>query len=270
MKKILLLLLTGLILTSCSSTSNNTPPLSLYIFKIGKADSILISYNDHHILIDAGEDDDGEEILNYLKVNQIKKLDALIITHFDKDHVGGADQIVENVEIDAVYTANYESDSKQTTKFMATMTNKGLEPIKLTEMIEIILDDQTLTLYPAENTAYNGDNDYSIVATLDYNKISMLFAGDAEQARLRELLRNADLARPFDLVKMPHHGRYHELTEAFIETIHPTYAVITSSDKNVEDIRTVTALEGIGAEVYVTRNGDIQVATDGETLVIQQ
>ena len=244
--------------------------MSVTIFKIGKADSILISYHDHHVLIDTGEDDDAAEISDYFQANDIDKLHALVITHFDKDHVGGADKIVEKMDIDNIYTANYISDSKQTVQFIEAIAEKGIEAIQLMDTTNIVLHDQIITLYPAEKSAYDGDNDYSIVATIDYQDISMLFAGDAEEARLEEILHNEHLARTYDFVKMPHHGRYNELTQSFVEIISPRYAVITSSDKNIEDERTVHTLQTIGAEVYTTRNGDIKVTTDGKTINIKQ
>ena len=153
---------------------------------------------------------------------------------------------------------------------MEAAAKKGLKPIKLVDKTNIVLHDQSITLYPAEAPAYDGDNDYSIVATIDCQNISMLFAGDAEQARLEEILRNDNLAKTYDLVKMPHHGRYNALTPSFVEVIRPRYAVITSSTKHIEDERTVQALDAVGAEVYTTRNGDIEVVTDGKTISIEQ
>lgn len=237
---------------------------------MGKADSILISYHGQHVLIDTGEDDDAAKILHYLQANHIDTLHALVITHFDKDHVGGADKIVEKIDINNIYTANYVRDSKQTVQFIDAMAEKGIEAIKLMDTTDIVLHDQTITLHPAEKTVYDGDNDYSVVATIDYQNISMLFAGDAEQARLEEILHNEQLAKTYDLVKMPHHGRYNERTPSFVEVISPRYAVITSSDKHVEDERTVHILDAVGAEVYTTRNGNIEVITDGTTISIKQ
>ena len=244
--------------------------MSLTFFKTGKADSILISYHGQHVLIDTGEDDDATKILHYLQANHIDTLHALVITHFDKDHVGGADKIVEKIAIDNIYTANYVSDSKQTVQFIDAMAERGIEAIKLMDTTDVALRDQTITLHPAEKTVYDGDNDYSIVATIDYQNISMLFAGDAEQARLEEILHNERLAKTYDLVKMPHHGRYNELTPSFVEVVSPRYAVITSSDKNMEDERTVHILDEVGAEVYATRNGNIEAITDGKTISIKQ
>lgn len=269
MKKYLLLFFC-FIFIGCTSPADESHQMSVIIFKIGKADSILISYHGHHVLIDTGQDEDAEEILTYLQKNRIAKLHALIITHFDKDHVGGADKIVENIDIDNIYTANYISNSKQTVQFKQAVAEKEIEPIKLINTTDVILHDQIITLYPAEKSAYDGDNDYSIVATIDYKNISMLFAGDAEQERLEEILHNEHLARTYDFVKMPHHGRYNERTQSFVEVISPRYAVITSSNKNIEDERTVNILETVGSDVFTTRNGNIEVITDGKTINVKQ
>ena len=167
-------------------------------------------------------------------------------------------------------STTFISDSKQTMQFNNVMLAKGLEPIKLTDTTDVVLHDQTITLYPAEKSMYNRDNNYSIVATVDYKNISMLFTGDAEQERLEEILLNEHLARVYDFVKMPHHGRYNERTQSFIEVISPRYAVITSSNKNVEDERTVKILEKVGAEVFTTRNGNIELITDGKIINVKQ
>ena len=125
MQKLIWLLFICFIVSGCSSSSDETQQMSVTIFKIGKADSMLVSYDNHHILIDTGEDDEAAEILAYLHDNQITKLHTLIITHFDKDHVGGADKLVERIDIDTIYIPNYISDSKQTVQFMEAAAQKG-------------------------------------------------------------------------------------------------------------------------------------------------
>ena len=269
MKKFLILLL--VLLTGCSNTNIQAEnSLSMHIFKIGKADSILLSFEEHHVLIDTGEDEDAEEIIAYLNEQKIDSLDALIITHFDKDHVGGADHIINNMAIKSIYTANYESDSKQTKQFLQAADNKKLTIQKVSEQLAVKLGDQQLHIYPAEQTEYDGDNDYSLIATLTYGTVSFLLTGDAEEARLKELLNNEALAQPFTIVKMPHHGRFNELTTTFVETVKPQYAVMTSSNKHVEAQETVTALENVGSSIYTTRNGDIHIETDGTKVTVVQ
>ena len=87
--------------TSSSSDSANengaTDELDIVIFKIGKADSILLRVGDQTALIDAGEEDDGEEIIAYMQENDIDTIDYMILTHFDKNHIGGADKILNEV-----------------------------------------------------------------------------------------------------------------------------------------------------------------------------
>ena len=72
----------------------------IYFFNAGKADCILISHNDKYIMIDTGEESLATEILTYFNNNKITKLDYLIITHFDKDHVGSASKIIDNIEVE--------------------------------------------------------------------------------------------------------------------------------------------------------------------------
>ena len=271
MKKIVYLCLLIFSLVGCSNSNIQAENgLSMHIFKIGKADSILLSYEEHHVLIDTGEDEDAEEIIAYLNAQQINTLDALIITHFDKDHVGGADHVINNIDIKSIYTANYESDSKQTKQFLQAAENKALLVQKVSQLLDVKLGDQQLHLYPAEQAEYDGDNEYSLIATLSYGTVSFLLTGDAEEARLKELVTNEALAQPFTIVKMPHHGRFNEMTTTFVETVKPQYAVITSSSKNVEAQETVSALQKVGAQIFTTRNGDIHIETDGTNVTVVQ
>lgn len=270
MKKLMILFLV-LLTTGCSNTNiDSEAALSMHIFKIGKADSILLSYKEHHVLIDTGEDEDAEEIIAYLNKQQINTLDALIITHFDKDHVGGADHIINRFDIGSIYTANYESDTKQTKQFIEAALHKKRLIQKISQQLEVTLGGQKLHLYPAEQAVYSGDNDYSLVVTLIYDKVSFLLAGDAEQVRLKEIVNKEELAQPFTIVKMPHHGRFNNMTTTFLETVQPQYAVITSSDKHVEAEETMDALEKIGSQIYTTRNGDIHIETDGVKVIVTQ
>ena len=101
-------------------SSNNDPnyDFKAYFFNAGKADAILLSKNNHYIMIDTGEASLSNEILNYFKNNNITKLDYLIITHFDKDHVGSASSIIDNIEIGEVLQSNYPKESEYYTNYL--------------------------------------------------------------------------------------------------------------------------------------------------------
>lgn len=70
------------------ATGQNLEPLKVTIFRVGKADAIVLETGEHTMVIDAGEEEDGEEVLAYLEKQHISKIDTLLITHYDQDHVG--------------------------------------------------------------------------------------------------------------------------------------------------------------------------------------
>lgn len=94
-----------------------------------------------------------------------------------------------------------------------------------------------------------------------------LFAGDAEEARLEEVMNQTE--GEYTLLKVPHHGRLAANNETFFETVNPEYAIITSSDKNTEE-EVVSALEELGTTIYLTREGNIQVSSDGNSIQVVQ
>lgn len=265
----------SILIAGCSSSASKVANenvgkdyLDIVIFKIGKADSILLSTGEQTVLIDTGEDEDGEEIIDYMKKNKISTIDYLIITHFDKDHVGGADTILNEVEVLNVITPNYESDSKEYKEYLEALEDHQIAPHKLTNVFNVKVGTAEFTIDPPQKESYSGDNDYSLVISAEHGKNSFLFAGDAEEERIAELIESGNLKHTF--LKVPHHGQYNEKSTEFFTLIQPMYAVITSSDKNPEEKEVVDALNQLGTEIYVTRNGDVFISSDGESLRINQ
>lgn len=270
MKKISLLFLL-LLLTGCSGvTTMQDDNLIVHAFKVGKADSLLVTQQGKAILIDAGEEDDGEKIVSYLQAQNIEKLDALIITHFDKDHVGGADYIVKALDIEHIYVPNYESDSKQTREFLEAVEEKQLTLETISENQKLSVGMAKGEIYPPKQLNFNGDNDQSLVIRLHYGDTSFLFAGDIEAPRIAELLADASIAVPHTFLKVPHHGRFNKQTTALMEAVQPEYALITSSDKNPEHPETVAALEAVDAQIFTTRSGDVEFSSDGEKIKVKE
>ena len=115
--------------------------LKIYFWNAGKADAILISNNDRYIMIDTGEESLSNNILQYFKNNGIEMLDYLIITHFDKDHVGSASSIIDNIEVKNVLQSNYPKDSEYYNKYISSLANKGIEAITVSNDLEFELED---------------------------------------------------------------------------------------------------------------------------------
>ncbi len=278
-KMLFLLFCTLFFLYGCSEGKENAemdeallnPGICVVFFDVGKGDAILIRTQEHCMLIDTGYDETRKVILNYLAKQKIKKLDYLVLTHFDKDHVGGADHILKAVEVGEVLQPNYESDSRQYQEYCQVMKEKKKEPVYITETTELSLDDAQFLIYPPQKKEYKEeDNDFSLVISLKYGKRDFLFAGDCEQERLKELLEQKEFDLSHDILKVPHHGRKEKNSEDFLTAVSPEAAVITCSEEKMTDKEIVKVLEELESRIYLTLDGSVTILCDGETLTFIQ
>lgn len=239
-KRMLCGILSAIILTLCGCKISDklteaklpevTGNFDFTILKIGQADAIILRTANHNVIIDCGEKDDGDEILEYLQTNDINTVDYLFITHFDKDHVGGAAKVIEHINIKNIITSDYEGTNVEYENYIVTAQEKNITPILLTENISFTLDDVFFEILPPLKKVYKeGDNDFSLAIAATHGENTFLFAGDAEAERLTEII--SQTGKTYNFLKVPHHGRYNKNTKAFIETIKPSYAVITCSKK---------------------------------------
>lgn len=244
--------------------------LQITLFDVGKADAILIETPDGAVMIDAGTEDNGIPLVLALREKSIDALDALIITHFDKDHVGGADAIINNIPVRQVIEPDYPKDSKQYRQCEEAMRRIGLSPARLDGDAEYSLAGLMMRIITAkERYPDDEDNDHSLVIRFDYGEVGFLFPGDIENPRLRELLASGEDLQ-HDFLKVPHHGRSETLSSLFFDAVAPTVTVITSSADEPEDATLVDALRMAGADVYLTREGDVIITCDGASLNVTQ
>ena len=244
--------------------------LEVVFLDVGKADAIVILTDNSAVLIDAGTDKMGERIVSFLEERGVERVDVMIITHFDKDHVGGADLVLEALPVGLVIEPVYEKDSKQYREYIDALEQAQVKVESLAGNISFSLDGLSYAIDVANDDYYGEDeeNDFSLVTSLRFGSMRFLFAGDAENPRLAELIAEGDLRH--DVLKVPHHGRIEKLSEAFFRAVSPLYAVITSDEKNPEDEEVTAMLRRLGAEIFLTREGDVSLLTDGESITFSQ
>ena len=265
MKKLLLLFLTFcLMLAVLSGCSQRLPTLTVTFFDVGKGDCILLECDGHAAMIDAGFDNTANDILSALADKGIDTLDFLLLTHMDKDHVGGADKFLENLTIGAVYAPDYEKDAKQYQQYVDALAASGMTAIHPAEPLTLSFAQAQITLLPPQQVSYEQSNDYSILAELVYGQTRFLFAGDAEGVRLQEYLSGTP--HTADVLKVPHHGRWDALSDDFFKAVMPRYAVITCDSDNMPDQQVLDALKALGTEVHGTVYGDVIFISDGATV----
>ena len=252
---------------SQSSSSQETvpSPLSITIPDTGKSDCILLKWADAAVLIDTGAKKNEETILAMLEEQQVERLDLLILSHLDKDHVGCADKILESIPVERILQPDYQRNSKQEEEYLDAAQKADITPERLTDPVTLTIGGCDIQIVPGKEAVYEQSNDYSLIVTVICGTQRFLFAGDAEKIRLSEFLSDSDASEPYALVKMPHHGGYEDNLPLFLAAVDPRYAVITCSEKDPADSRTLSLLEGLGIETLQTVNGTVRIQTDGTT-----
>ena len=271
----ILFMSTLFLLTGCSHESNpSNNILTVTVLKVGKADAIAVLSNDHALLIDTGEEDDGEEVVDFLKKHSISTVDAMIITHFDQDHVGGADTVIENLDVKDIYVPDYEGTHLEYVDFMSTVENSSASLHRLDEAVSFSFVDSSILIeppasYEIEDNTCDYDNNFSLITTITHGKNRFVFTGDAEKQRIREWLQG-DSATECNFLKVPHHGVYNKALEELFQTLNPDVSVICDSQKHPAEVKTLEKLHSYCPNIYETKDGDITVISNGETLECTQ
>ena len=256
--------------TSIKTSSITDSKLEIYFFDVGQADSILIKENDYAMLIDGGNKNDGENLVNYLK-NEIKlnDIDVVIGTHPHEDHIGGLTDVIETFDIGNIYLPNATTTTKIFEHLLNSIENKNYkitipkinEEIKLNNMIFKVIYTGT------DETDLNNT---SIILKLNYGKTKYLFTGDATNITEEKIL-NKDITS--DVLKVGHHGSNYSTTEEFLNRVNPKYAIIQVGKDNKYNHPTKETLKKLNErsiKIYRTdKNGTIKLTSDGTDIEIE-
>ena len=267
------------LLSACSSagasdmagSETGTSQLTITFLEVGKADSFVLVTDHSCVVIDTGTAKTAQDVVDSIVSLGVSAIDALVVTHFDQDHVGGAATILRDFSVKAVYTTYQSKDSDAIDDYLAALDDVGLTATEVDATTTLTIDGVTYVIHPPDSSSYDKDesNNSSLVTRVTLGDTNFLFAADVESERIKELVADgADLS--CDLLKVPHHGIYEDATDELVSAASPTYAVITSSKDQKEDDETVSALEEAGAQVYLTRKGVVTAVTDGSTLSVSQ
>lgn len=264
-----LLLMALLLMTTIPCALSRAQGLRVDFYNVGKADAMLITApSGFRMLIDAGTNKAGKTLAARLALEGIEHIDVMLITHFDKDHVGGADRILGALPVDRVILPVYDKESKQLEQLEEALAASPQTEVTRMETgstltIETGEADMTLSVTAAHKTFYGADeeNDFSLCTRLSYGQTRFLFPGDAEDARQRELLEEGDVR--CDVLKVPYHGRLVAASRDFLTSAAPAIAFIPDSDEEPAHEAVIAQLKLLGCDVYSARGGDLTVVSDG-------
>lgn len=236
----------------------------IIFFGMGKADSILIKNKSQTILIDAGHKRDKQVLADKLRTLGIRKIDYMILSHPDKDHIGGASYILENFNVEKLIQTDYEKGSKEEAGLKNTLKTNPVELMILEDDYKMEIGDLEIQLLAPRGEDLSKSNDHSINVLIKDRDLNYFFAGDSEKKLLKELM-GRDIPA-IDIYKVAHHGRENSKSEEFFEKIQPKYSIITNSEEEseIEDI-----IEAVNSEVFYAYDKDIHFTTDGKTIRIR-
>jgi competence protein ComEC len=239
----------------------------LYLY-VGQADSAFITIGEKTMLIDAGNDSDGDYIVQFLTDQGISKIDYLIGTHIDEDHIGGMDEVINAFEIGHLYMPYSTSDKTTYKNVKSAIEKKGskIENVKIGDNFK--LDSVACKVMSVDNTEKESSNDSSIVMQLTYKNNKFLFMGD-----LSETGESKINWEDVDVLKVGHHGSNSSSSESFLKQVKPEYSVISDGVDNKyghPGESTLKRLNNIGTAIFRTdTQGTIWITSDGDNIEVK-
>lgn len=250
--------------------------VKVHIIDIGQGDSILIEAPEANVLIDAGENGKGDDVLDYLKAHGISVLDIVIGTHAHSDHIGGMDDVVKGINVKKVILPEMAEKSIPTTKtytsLLTAVMDKGLRITAAKVGDTYNLGDGAALQIVGPNGIFDDLNNTSVVCRLTYGENSFLFTGDCEDKAESAILQRKGITVSADVLKVGHHGSDTSTSDEFLEAVDPQIALISVGTGNTYGHpvpSTLEKLEEREVQIYRTDlSGSIVVTSDGQKLTV--
>ncbi len=250
--------------------------LTVHYLDVGQGDCSLLICDGKSMLIDAGENGHEKDIINYLRSQNIEKLDYIIASHQHSDHIGGLAEVIEEFGCDTLIMPRLTKAQTPTNstykEFLNAIKKSGIKTLSSKSGDIYSLGSAVIEIFgPVTNDA-DDINNMSVIMKVTHGDNSFLFTGDAEKEEELEVIEtDADL--DCDVLKAGHHGSKTSSSKEFLEKVTPELCIIQVGENNDYGHPHSAALKRINKytdEIY--RNdlcGDIVVYSDGKDLSVE-
>lgn len=252
-----------------AAVTGNTSVLKIHFIDVGQGDCTLIESDGKYMLVDAGNNKDSDNIVNYLKSQGVKSLEYVIGTHPHADHIGSLDTVIESFEIGKVIMPNVASNTKTFEEVLTAIDSKGLN-ITAPKVGDIYALGMAKFTIIGPNGEFGEDlNNWSVGIKLINGNNSIVMCGDAE-SKGEEAIIKTGIDLKADVLKVGHHGSKTSTSDEFLKAVSPTTAVICVGTGNMyghpADI-TMNKLKNKGISLYRTdNNGTVIMTSDGNKI----
>ncbi len=252
-------------------TSTNKGEMKVHFIDVGQGDSTLIqSHDGKNILVDGGPRSAGNTVVAYLKALGIKKLDYVVATHPDADHVGGLIAVLNSISVGQFVNSGKSHTTEtyaQLLKLVETKSIKYSEP----KIGEILIGGWTSDFYLQSlysDAKASDTNDASIVLKTGYKNVEFLLMADAS-AELEGLLVDSYDSLKVQILKAGHHGSNTSSSSKFINAVHPEVTILSYGKDNSyghPHTNVLENLKAVNSKLYSTaQDGTIVITTNGDT-----
>ena len=227
-----------------------------------------------------GRFDIGKNVIApILRGKKIRRIDYLVLTHPDPDHILGLNFIASTFSIGQFWHNGLPTDSEAYRQLGDTLSKNKIERLALNDGISLpSIHGVQVSVFnpPAEHERIKNRvppslNNDSLVLKLQFKNVSLLLAGDIEREAEYRMLRVDDPLMA-DILKIPHHGSASSSTPWFLEKVGPAYAILSVGERNIgrlPDQEVLRRYQGIGCKIFRTdRQGAIKILTDGEKIEV--
>lgn len=248
--------------------------ISVSYIDVGTADCAFVTAEGYNLIIDAALRHNAEEITTFLDRYNIDKLDMVIASHNDSDHIGGMGKLLDEYEVEKFITFNSKEENNENSVALDKLNNSIEEnniSTTYTKAGDIFRLGNMVINVLSPHREYDDSNDDSLVVKITYGETDFLFTGDASK-EVEEYLLTNNIDISCDVLKVSHHGSKTATTEEFLKRADPSIAVVPVGEnfKNLPNVEVINRLKDFeGLKLYRSDyNGTVTVWSDGEEITV--
>lgn len=274
-KNLIILILSAILIFLLVETKEkkdkNLDELEITYIDIGQGNAVLVKSKNENLLIDGGNRANSRYYYNYIKNKNLKKIDYMIASHYDEDHIAGLISILENYKVLNVLSPAYKKDTKIYKSFKKSLSNSNANIINPIQGDSFNLGDAKVKILWPKVYKDGVDNDNSIVVKITYGNMKFLFPADASKDVEDQLIYSGYNLKS-DVLMVGHHGSKYSTSKEFLKEVRPKLAIISVGKNNRYKHPSKEVIKLLNSEnIKILRtdiDGNITIKCDGNKIKI--